>query len=85
MAAEEELRRWVGRYRAAQQRELEEAPVIGPRPQAAIASALALVALAGRLHGWPVAADGIDRRDDAIALDRWDRLRAVLLRRERTG
>jgi hypothetical protein len=77
----EDVRRWVTGHRAAQAREQEQASADGPQPAAAVAAALALVALAGRLHGWPIAPDAIDLRDDAAARARWDRLRATLLPR----
>jgi hypothetical protein len=57
----------------------------GPQIEAAIAGGLALIALAGRLHGWPVPEDAIDRRDESLARERWDRLRAALLGRDRAG
>lgn len=81
----EDLRRWVAGHRAAQQREREEAFATGPQPKAAIASALALVALAGRLHGWPIPEDDVDRREDAAARAAWDHLRAALLNHDRRG
>ncbi len=78
----QDLRRWVQGHRAAQQREREEAIATGPQPEVAIASALALVALAGRLHGWPIPEDEVDRREDAATRVAWDRLRAALLSRD---
>ena len=81
----EDLRRWVEGHRAAEQRQRDEAMKAGPRPEAAIASALALVALTGRLHGWPVPQSEADRRDDAAVRATWDRLRAALLVRDRPG
>lgn len=79
----DDLRRWVDGYRAAQEVERREAMTVGPEPGTAIASALALVALAGRLHGWPIAPGEADRRESAAARASWDRLRAVLLSRDR--
>jgi hypothetical protein len=81
----EDARRWVAGYRAAQDRERHEAMATGPEVGAAVASALALIALGGRLHGWPIPDDEIDRREDALVRERWDRLRAVLLGRVRAG
>jgi hypothetical protein len=46
----------------------------------AIAQALALVALYGRLHGWPAREDAVSRREDAEMYDRWYRLRVALRR-----
>ena len=79
-----DLRRWVEGYRAAQERERVEAVAAGPDPEAAIKSALALIALAGRLHGWPPPEDDADRREADAARATWDRLRAALATRERT-
>jgi len=81
----DDLRRWVDGHRAAQQREREEAMATGARPAAAIASALALIALAGRLHGWPIPEDEVDVREDEAARSAWDRLRAALLSRDQPG
>jgi hypothetical protein len=81
----EDLRRWVDNHRVAQRREREGTILAGPEPPVAIASALALVALAGRLHGWPMSEDAVDRQDDAAARVAWNRLRAVLLRRGGPG
>jgi hypothetical protein len=81
----EDLRRWVDGHRAAQRRERDEAIAAGPQPGAAIGSALALVALAGRLHGWPIAEDQVERREDAAARAAWDRLRAARLSDDRAG
>jgi hypothetical protein len=71
-------RRWVESRRAAARREIAQARREGPRPQWAIASALALVALTGRLHGWPVPETAVDRREDESAWERWARLRRRL-------
>jgi hypothetical protein len=43
-----------------------------------IAQALALVALYGRLHGWPAPEDTVSRREDAQMYERWSRLRHAL-------
>jgi hypothetical protein len=46
----------------------------------AIAQALALVALYGRLHGWPAGEDEVSLREDAQMYSRWHRLRIALPR-----
>jgi hypothetical protein len=71
-------RQWIEARRAAARREAWEERAAGPSPAWAIASALALVALTGRLHGWPVPETEIDRREDEIARERWARLRGRL-------
>jgi hypothetical protein len=72
----EDLLRWVESRRAAEQREKLEARQAGPDPSGAIRSALALVALTKRLHGWPVPEDPVTLQQDALARERWDRVRA---------
>jgi len=69
------MRRWLESRRAAMRREMAEARAEGPRPAWAIRSALALVALTGRLHGWPVPETEADRREDEGVRERWARLR----------
>jgi hypothetical protein len=71
-------RRWIEARRAAARREAREAREAGPHAASAIASALALVALTGQLHGWPVPESATDRREDELVRERWARLRARL-------
>ena len=73
-----EIRRWVASHQAAEARERAEMRAAGPAPAEAIAGALALIALAGRLHGWPLPEDAVSRREDALAYGCWTRLRARL-------
>jgi hypothetical protein len=73
----EDVRRWIAGRQAAEAREREEARERGASVPAAIASALALTALAGRLHGWPFPEDDLSRREEARARDAWARLRAA--------
>ena len=80
----EDLRRWTAARRAAEARERVEQRQAGPAPDSAIAAALALVALAGRLTGWPPAEDPVSQREDAEAYRQWARLRAALGRHGRT-
>jgi hypothetical protein len=74
-----QLRRWVQDKRAAEARERLEARSAPPSGEA-IAQALALVALYGRLHGWPAPEDEVTRREDAGLHERWRRLRIALRR-----
>jgi hypothetical protein len=74
----EDLRRWIEARRVAEARERVEQRQAGPAPASAIAAALALVALAGRLTGWPPAEDPVSQREDAEGYRRWARLRAAL-------
>lgn len=52
----------------------------GP-PAQAIAAALSLVELDGRLHGWPPPADPVTEREDLIVWERFARLRARYIKR----
>ncbi len=74
-----DIRRWVQAQRAGQLREREELRHHPPTPAEAIRDALALVALFGRLHGWPAPEDDYTRREQAARIGAWDRVRAVLL------
>jgi hypothetical protein len=71
----DDLRRWVDDRRAAAALERSEARSAPLAPASAIAAALALVALFGRLHGWPAAADPVSEREDEQARENWNRLR----------
>ena len=72
------IRRFVEGHRLAEARQLDEERRGGADSQGAIASALALVALFGRLHGWPPPEDVEDSREDLQAYERWARLRRAL-------
>lgn len=76
------LRRWVEDKRVVEARERAEARSTAAFQPDAIAQALALVALYGRLHGWPASDDEVSRREDAQMYDRWRRLRIALSRRQ---
>ena len=73
-----DARVWIEARRAAARREAAEERAVGPRPAWAIKSALALVALTGRLHGWPVPETEVDRREAGLVHECWARLRARL-------
>jgi hypothetical protein len=62
----------------AEARERAEARTSAASSRDTIAQALALVALYGRLHGWPANEDEVSRREDAQMYDRWHRLRTAL-------
>lgn len=76
-----DIRRWVQAHRAAQLRERDELRHHPPSAAEAIQRGLALVALFGRLHGWPAPEDDYTRREQAARIQAWDRLRAALVRR----
>jgi hypothetical protein len=83
--SDDDLRRWVHDRRAAAALE-RSAARSAPTPVAsAIAGALALVALSGRLHGWPIPDDPVSRREDERARASWARLRSALGGRGRFG
>jgi hypothetical protein len=71
----EDLLRWVESRRVAEQREQMETREAGPDVMGAIQSSLVLVAFTRRLHGWPVPEDPVTLREDALARERWDRVR----------
>ena len=72
------IRRWVAGQRAAEEQQRAALRDRGPSPRTAITQALVLVALAGRLHGWPLPETPADREEDLRAYRQWARLRAVL-------
>lgn len=65
--------------RAAERREREEQRQIDP--ETAFRRGLAMIALASRLHGWPLPESERDRRQDQEAYARWSRLRRRLAAR----
>jgi hypothetical protein len=76
-----DLRRWVDDRRAVARLEQAQLADTWGSPAQAIASALSLIALAGRLHGWPPPADPVTEREDEAMWERFARLRARLGRR----
>jgi hypothetical protein len=76
-----DLRRWVDDRRAVAQREQAQLAATWGEPAQAIAAALSLIALVGRLHGWPPPADPVSEREDQAMWDRFARLRARFVRR----
>jgi len=83
--SDDDLRRWVHDRRAAAAFERSEVRSAPTATTGAIAGALALVALSGRLHGWPIPDDPVSRREDELARARWARLRSALGGRGRFG
>ena len=76
----EDLRRWAENHRAAVEREREEIRG-GAYVDDPIKAGLGLIALAVRLHGWPVPVDPVRQREDEAAREAWDRLRTALVGR----
>jgi hypothetical protein len=74
------LRLWVEDKRAVEARERAESRSSPLSGADAAAQALALVALYGRLHGWPPEEDAVSRREDMLMYERWHRLRLALTR-----
>jgi len=72
--ADQDIRRWVEARRAAEAFELREAPP-ALDPQASWRHTLDLMALLGRMVGWPVPEDEVRRRENEAAAAAWDRLR----------
>lgn len=73
----EDLRRWVEDKRAAEARE-HEAARGGSLARDPVRAALDLIAIAGRLYGWPIPPDAVRQREDELARERWARLRKAL-------
>jgi hypothetical protein len=73
----EDVRRWIEARRAAAAFERDElrrhALVADP-----IGASLALTALLGRLHGFPLPPDAVTEREDLERYERWARLRQKL-------
>ena len=69
------LRRRAAAWALAEQREIAERRKAGPNPAAAIASALELIDLFDRLHGWPPPENDVRRREDEAARESWRRVR----------
>jgi len=76
-----DLRRWVDNRRAvARVVQAHLADAWGP-PAQAITAALSLIALDGRLRGWPPPADPVTDREDEAMWERFARLRTRLVPR----
>jgi hypothetical protein len=72
----EVLRRRAAGWSLAEQREIAERRKAGPDRAAAITSALELIDLFDRLHGWPPPEDELRRRENDQARESWRRVRA---------
>lgn len=70
------IRRRAAAWSLAEQREIAERRKAGPDCAAAISSALELIELFDRLHGWPPPEDELRRREDESARQSWRRVRA---------
>lgn len=66
----DDIQRWVRAHRGTEERERVEWRDHPPSSAGAIRSALALVPLTGRLHGWPPPEDAYTRREQAMRLER---------------
>ena len=77
----QELRRWVDDKRAAEERE-REAVRGGSFARDPVRAALDLIAVAGRIHGWPIPVDAVRRREDELARERWSNLRRTAVSSE---
>lgn len=73
----EDLRRWIEARRRAAERERAEARQ-APLVTDPIQAALALIAVAGSVQGWPALEDPVSIREDAAMYDRWTTLRRRL-------
>jgi len=73
----EDLRRWVEDKRAAEERERQAARG-GTFARDPIRAALDLIAIASRLHGWPIPPDAVRQREDELSRETWARLRKAL-------
>lgn len=75
-----DVRRWLDNQRVAEARRLHlDGPI--PDPEASWRQASSLLALLGRMIGWPVAPDSVRTREDAAAAQAWARVRAAFRRR----
>ena len=74
----EDIRRWVRQRELAAQREQDELRAGNPAPGEVFERGLRMIALAGRLHGWPLPEDPLDVEQDREAYLRWARLRRAL-------
>jgi len=70
------VRRMVAGWQVAEEQERAERRQAGPDPASAIEGAFELMDLFGELHGWPPPENEARRRDDELARECWDRVRA---------
>lgn len=71
------LRQWLADRRAAEARERAELRDEHPSPAESFRRALQLIAFASRRYGWPLPGDPRSLREDELAYQRWERLRAA--------
>jgi hypothetical protein len=73
------IEQWIASRRAAEARERRELRAGGaPDPRQATSQGLAVIALAGRLHGWPAPEDPVSEREATAAREQWSKLHAAL-------
>jgi hypothetical protein len=80
-ASPAEIRAWVTGRRVAAARERAEQQLLDP--ETAWRRGLAMIALAARLHGWPLPERERDVAQDLEAYRRWARLRRRMVSNER--
>jgi hypothetical protein len=74
----DELRRWAEQRALGAKRELSELRNAAPPPEEAFETGLRMIALAGRLHGWPLPEDEREVQEELEVFHRWARLRRRL-------
>ena len=62
--------------RATEEREREERRERGADREWSVRTALALIAFAGRLHGWPLPEDEVTARENEQVRENWAQVRA---------
>jgi hypothetical protein len=75
MVRAEELRRWAAQRELGAQREISELRNAAPPPEEAFESGLRMIALAARLHGWPLPQEEREVQEELEIFFRWARLR----------
>ena len=74
----DELRRWAEQRALGAKRELSELSNAASPPEEAFETGLRMIALAARLHGWPLPKDEREVQEELEIFHRWARLRRRL-------
>lgn len=77
----EAARRWKANWKAVEEAQRAEIRDHAPSPSRSLADLVALVEVAIRFNGWPIADDAVSLREEASAREAWARLRAAIGRR----